>query len=434
MKIFIVLSVIASVFYFFGKKKQNSKLKKLGIGIFVLAFIMLIGTLTGIIKTEDLLKVETEKAERRSITETVSASGKIQPEVEIKISPDVSGEIVELLVKEGDKVEKGELLVKIKPDIYKSILERSKASVNTAKANLAKSKAQLTESEANFNRNKRLYNQQAISLSKFEQIEATYKIAKLNVESSEYAVSSAEASLNEAEENLDKTSIYAPVDGTISMLNVELGERVVGTGQMSGTELMRLANLNAMEVAVEVNENDIIRVHLGDTSLIEVDAFWGEEFKGIVTEIASSANVSGVSADQVTNFEVKIRILDNTNFRPGMTASVEVQTKLVKDVISVPIQAVTTRKDTAKNEDNKKVECVFLFGNSMANFTIVKTGIQNDKYIEVLEGIADSDVVIVRPYSLISKTLKDGMKVESMGSENGEDKKKSGVSVKVSTK
>ena len=434
MKIFIVLSVIASVFYFFGKKKQNSKLKKLGIGIFVLAFIMLIGTLTGIIKTEDLLKVETEKVERRSITETVSASGKIQPEVEVKISPDVSGEIVELLVKEGDKVEKGELLVKIKPDIYKSILERSKASVNTAKANLAKSKAQLTESEANFNRNKRLYNQQAISLSEFEQIEAAYKIAKLNVESSEYAVSSAEASLNEAEENLDKTSIYAPVDGTISMLNVELGERVVGTGQMSGTELMRLANLNAMEVAVEVNENDIIRVHLGDTSLIEVDAFLGEEFKGIVTEIASSANVSGVSADQVTNFEVKIRILDNTNFRPGMTASVEVQTKLVKDVISVPIQAVTTRKDTAKNEDNKKVECVFLFGNSMANFTIVKTGIQNDKYIEVLEGIADSDVVIVRPYSLISKTLKDGMKVESMGSENGEDKKKSGVSVKVSTK
>ena len=375
-----------------------------------------------------------EKVERRSIEKTVSTSRKIQPEVEVKISPDVSGEIVELLVKEGDKVEKGELLVKIKPDIYKSILERSKASVNTAKANLAKSKAQLTESESNFNRNKRLYNQQAISLSEFEQIEAAYKIAKLNVESSEYAVSSAEASLNEAEENLDKTSIYAPVDGTISMLNVELGERVVGTAQMSGTELMRLANLNAMEVAVEVNENDIIRVHLGDTSLIEIDAFLGEEFKGIVTEIANSANVSGVSADQVTNFEVKIRILDNTNFRPGMTASVEVQTKLVKDVISVPIQAVTTRKDTAKNEDNKKVECVFLFGNSMANFTIVKTGIQNDKYIEVLEGIADSDVVIVGPYSLVSKTLKDGMKVESMGSENGEDKKKSGFSVKVSTK
>ena len=432
MKEFIVLSVIASFFYFFGKNKQNSKLKKLGIGIFVLAFIILISILTGVIKTEDLPKVETEKVERRSITEIVSASGKIQPEVEVKISPDVSGEIVELLIKEGDRVEKGELLLKIKPDIYKSILERNKASVNTAKANLAKSKAQLNESEANFNRNKRLYNQQVISSSEFEQIEAIYKVAKLNVESSEYAVSSSEASLNEAEENLNKTSIYAPVDGTISMLNVELGERVVGTGQMSGTELMRLANLNAMEVAVEVNENDIIRVHLGDTSLIEADAFLGEEFKGIVTEIANSANVSGVSADQVTNFEVKIRILDNTNFRPGMTASVEVQTKLVKDVISIPIQAVTTRKDTAKNENNKKVECVFLFGNNMANFTIVKTGIQDDKYIEILEGITYSDMVIVEPYSLISKTLKDGMKVETMKSKNGKEKKKSGFSVKVS--
>ena len=354
MKIFIILSIVASIFYFFGKKKQNAKLKKLGVGIFILTVIMLIGILTGIIKTENVLKVETEVAEKRTITETVSASGKIQPEVEVKISPDVSGEIVELLIKEGDRVSKGDLLIKIKPDIYKSILERSKASVNTAKANLAKSKAQLMESDAKFNRNKRLYNQGAISLSEFEQIEATYKVTELNVESSQYAVSSAEASLNEAEENLDKTSIYAPVEGTISMLNVELGERVVGTGQMSGTELLRLADLSAMEVAVEVNENDIVRVHLNDTALIEVDAFLGEEFKGIVTEIANSANVSGVSADQVTNFEVKIRILENTNFRPGMTASVEVQTKLVKDVISVPIQAVTTRKDTAKEEKLNK--------------------------------------------------------------------------------
>ena len=433
MKIFIVLSIVASIFYFFGKKKQNTKLKKLGVGIFILAVIMLIGILTGIIKTEEVQQVETEKVKRRSITETVSASGKIQPEVEVKISPDVSGEIVELLVKEGNRVNKGDLLLKIKPDIYKLILERNKASVNTAKANLAKSKAQLAESKARFNRNKRLYNQEAISLSEFEQIEATYKVANLNVESSEYAVSSAEASLNEAEENLDKTSIYAPVDGTISRLNIELGERVVGTGQMSGTELMRLADLSAMEVAVEVNENDIVRVHLGDTSLIEVDAFLGEEFKGIVTEIANSANVSGVSADQVTNFEVKIRILDNTNFRPGMTASVEVQTKLVQDVISVPIQAVTTRKDTAEKSGNKKVECIFRFENEIANFTIVKTGIQNDMYIQILEGISDSDVVIVGPYSLVSKTLKDGTKVESKKSGNDGEKRKSGFGVKVST-
>ena len=431
MKIFIVLSVIATIFYFFAKKKQNNKLKKLGIGIFILAFIMLIGTLTGIIKTENALMVETERVKRRTITETVSASGKIQPEVEVKISPDVSGEIVELLIKEGDRVEKGDLLIKIKPDIYKSILERSKASVNTAKANLAKSKAQLMESEAKFNRNKRLYHEGAISLSDFEQIEVAYKVAALNVESSQYAVSSSEASLNEAEENLDKTSIYAPVAGTISLLNVELGERVVGTGQMSGTELLRLANLSAMEVAVEVNENDIVRVHLNDTSIIEVDAFLGEKFKGIVTEIANSANISGVSADQVTNFEVKIRILDNTKFRPGMTASVEVQTKLVKDIIAVSIQAVTTRKDTITNSDNKKIECVFKYENNKANFTIIKTGIQNDKYIQVLEGLSDSDIVIKGPYSLVSKTLKDGLTVERMQSKTGN--KKRGGSIKVSS-
>ena len=412
MKTFIILSIIAAIFYVFGKKTQNINLKKLGIGIFFLAVILIIGTLTGIIKSETGLLVETEKVERQTITETVSASGKIQPEVEVKISPDVSGEIVALLVKEGDRVEKGELLIKIKPDIYKSILERSKAALNTAKANLSKSKAQLMESEAKFNRNKHLYNEGAISLSEFEQIEAAYKVSVLTVESSQYAVTSAEASLNEAKENLGKTSIYAPVSGTISLLNVELGERVVGTGQMSGTELLRLADLSAMEVAVEVNENDIVRVNVNDTSLIEVDAFLGEEFKGIVTEIANSAKVSGVSADQVTNFKVKIRILNNTNFRPGMTASVDIKTKLVKNVISVPIQAVTTRKDTARNSANKKVECVFKYQDNKAQFTIVKTGIQNDRYIQVLEGLSDSDVVIKGPYSLVSKTLKDGIEVE----------------------
>jgi HlyD family secretion protein len=418
MKIFFVLFFIASIFYLFGRKKQNNKLKKLAIGIFVLAFVLLIGILTGLIKTEKLVEVEVEKVSRRDITETVSASGKIQPEVEVKISPDVSGEIVELLIKEGDRVQKGELLLKIKPDIYKSILERSMASVNTAKANLAKSKAQLIESEANFNRNKRLYNQEAISLSEFQKIETAYKVAKLNIEGSEYAVSSAEASLNEAEENLDKTSIYAPVEGSISMLNIELGERVVGTGQMSGTEMMRLANLNAMEVAVEVNENDIVHVHFGDTSIIEVDAFLGEQFTGIVSEIANSANVSGVSADQVTNFEVRIKILDNAKFRPGMTATVEIQTKLATNAISVPIQAVTTRKDTLEKSNNKKVECVFKFEKKIAKFTKVKTGIQNDKFIEVLQGLSDSDVVITGPYSLVSKSLKDGTKVECKEGEN----------------
>tara|TARA_B100000902_G_scaffold111992_1_gene113233 strand:+ start:12702 stop:13952 length:1251 start_codon:yes stop_codon:yes gene_type:complete len=415
MKTLFILLMILLTFYFIRRKKTNSRLTKISATFLIIVVSILVLIFSGVIKLDNKIKVKIEKAERRDIIETVSASGKIQPEIEVKISPDVSGEIVELLVQEGDIVDKGDLLLKIKPDIYKSILERSRATVNTAKSNLAKSKAQYAEQRANYSRNKRLYNQQAISLSDYEKIESAYKIATYNVESSEYAVNSAQASLNEAKENLDKTSIYAPVNGTISILNVELGERVVGTGQMSGTELMRIANLNAMEVAVEVNENDIIRVNIGDTSIIEVDAFLGNKFKGVVTEIASSANVTGVSADQVTNFKVKIRILNSANFRPGMTASVEVKTNLVEDVVSVPIQAVTTRKDTSYDkEKNNKIECVFLYEDNLAKFSLVKTGIQNDRYIQIIEGVLDEDILIIGPYSLVSKSLDDGMEVESI--------------------
>ena len=277
-----------------------------------------------------------------------------------------------------------------------------------------------------------LYEKNAISSADFETSQNTYELAKLSVEASQYSVKSSEASLKEAQNNLNRTSIYAPISGTISKLNVEQGERVVGTAQMTGTELLRIADLSNMEVVVDVNENDILRVNIDDYTEVNIDAYMKNKFEGIVTEIANSANVSGVSADQVTNFEVKIRILDNTNFRPGMTASVEVQTKLVKDVISVPIQAVTTRKDTAAASDNKKVECVFKYEDNKARFTIVKTGIQNDKYIQVLQGLSDRDVVIKSPYSLVSKTLKDGTEVES--TTNEDDSKKSRISVKVRTK
>ena len=227
------------------------------------------------------------------------------------------------------------------------------------------------------------------------------------MESSEYSVSSAQASLEESQENLDKTSIYAPVDGTISRLNVELGERVVGTMQMAGTEILRLANLDEMEVAVEVNENDITRVNLGDTTLIEVDAFLGKEFEGIVSEIANSADVIGASADQVTNFEVKIRILDKADFRPGMTATVEIQTSNERQILSVPIQAVTTRKDTS--DEQEKNECVFVYEFGIAVLKHVETGIQDDKNIHIINGLTDSVQVISGPYSAVSKILKDGM-------------------------
>ena len=430
MTVFILLFIIAAAFYFFGRKKENGLLKYLGIGFSVLAIFLLVAKQTGLINNDKGIIVSIDYSARSNIIETVSASGKIQPEVEIKISPDVSGEIVELPIKEGQEVTKGELLVRIKPDTYLSMLQRSEAALNSAKASLSMSKARLVESEANFKRNKTLFEKGAISASEFEQIESSYQVAKLNVESAQYAVSSAQASLNESQENLNKTNIYAPVNGTISSLNVELGERVVGTMQMAGTELMRLANLDQMEVAVEVNENDITRVNLGDSTLIEVDAFLGSQFNGVVSEIANSADVMGASADQVTNFEVKIRILDQAGFRPGMTATVEIQTSTEINALSVPIQAVTTRKDTA--DQGNTIECVFVLDNNRALLKQVETGIQDDRNIHILSGIQDRVVIISGPYSAVSKTLKDGMLVdaeEALGKQNN----KGGFSISVRT-
>ena len=299
MILFIITGI---VLFYFGWKKNHKLMKILGIVVGGTSLFIFTAQKVGWISSEKPISVSTEKVQRRDIIETVSASGKIQPETEVKISPDVSGEIVSLEVKEGDVVAKGDLLLKIKPDTYLSILERSQASLNTAKSSLAKAKAQLAESTSNYQRNTILFDNGTISKSEFEKIEAAHKVAQLSVEDGEYMVSSAQASLREAQENLNKTNIYAPIGGTISKLNVELGERVVGTAQMAGTELLRLANLQLMEVAVEVNENDINNVSLNDTAIVEVDAFLGEQYKGIVSEIANSANVVGVSADQVTNF------------------------------------------------------------------------------------------------------------------------------------
>ena len=400
-----VLFIIGAVLFYFGRRKNTKWMKVSGLVIGGISFFIFIANQIGWISSEDPISVKTELVEKRDIIETVSASGKIQPETEVKISPDVSGEIVSLYVMEGDKVEKGDLLLKIKPDTYQSMLERSQASLNTSKSALEKAIAQLSESESNFSRNKILFENGTISRSEFEKIEASYKVAVLSVEDGEYMVSSAEASLREAQENLNKTNIYAPISGTISRLNIELGERVVGTAQMAGTELLRLANLNFMEVAVEVNENDINSVSLNDTALIEVDAYLGNTYKGIVSEIANSANVMGVSADQVTNFEVKVRILDEVSFRPGMTATVDIQTERAYAVLSLPIQAVTTRKDTVNTED--KVECVFAFEENNANFIKVETGIQNDEFIQIISGLEEGQDIIIGPYSAVSRLLED---------------------------
>lgn len=401
----VLFIIIGAVLFYFGRRKNTKWMKVSGLVIVGISFFIFIATQIGWISSEDPISVKTELVEKRDIIETVSASGKIQPETEVKISPDVSGEIVSLYVMEGDKVEKGDLLLKIKPDTYQSMLERSQASLNTSKSALEKAIAQLSESESNFSRNKILFENGTISRSEFEKIEASYKVAVLSVEDGEYMVSSAEASLREAQENLNKTNIYAPISGTISRLNIELGERVVGTAQMAGTELLRLANLNLMEVAVEVNENDINSVSLNDTALIEVDAYLGNIYKGIVSEIANSANVMGVSADQVTNFEVKVRILDEVSFRPGMTATVDIQTERAYAVLSLPIQAVTTRKDTANIQD--KVECVFAFEENTANFIKVETGIQNDEFIQIISGLEEGQDIIIGPYSAVSRLLED---------------------------
>lgn len=383
------------------------------------------------------------------IIETVSANGKIQPAQDVIISPYISGEVVELYVKEGDEVEIGDLLAKIDPEIYISNYERAKANLNSQQANLANSKARLAQTEAqflntsvSFDRNKSLWEQKVISDSEFDAAKASYEVAlaeveaaKQTVRSAEFAIKSAQASLREAEENLQRTTIKAPNAGTVSRLNVEQGERVTGASQFSsGTEVMRIANLQNMEVNVEVNENDIVRVSLFDTCSIEVDAYLNHEFLGVVTEIATSANTIGVSAEQVTNFDVKIRVLpesyqslipeDNPAYsplRPGMSATVEIRTEYADNVLLVPIGAVTTRSDTAnavsdstvlvEKEGSKKkdfIEVVFVYDNGKAKMVEVEFGIQDNMNIQIKTGLEEGQEVVTGPYSLISKILKEG--------------------------
>lgn len=404
---FLIVSVIIFLIY---KKRKNKHLKYLYQIFFGITFVLLVAFSTGIIENSEKIQVDIILAERNNIIELVSASGKVQPMIEVKISPDVSGEIVNLSISEGDQIKEGDLLLEIKRDIYLSILERTEATLNTAKANLLKSEAQLVEAESNYKRNKILYDIDAISTYEFEQIESSFTVSKLNVESAKYSVISANASLKEAQENLDKTSIFAPIEGTISKLNVELGERVVGTGQMAGTEILRLADLNAMEVVVEVNENDIVRVSKYDTAIIEVDAFLKQKFTGVVTEIANSADIVGVTADQVTNFQVKIAIVDTAAFLPGMTATVDIMTNRVKNVVSIPIQAVTTRMNL--DNDNITTECVFLLDNKKAKKRPIETGLQDMKNIEIISGINEGDKVIIGPYSAVSEFLQNGTRVK----------------------
>lgn len=428
----------------------------------ILIVLVLVGVLAkkmGWLGDKNTLEVSVEKVEKRDIVETVSASGKVQPEVELKITADVSGEITELYVKEGDVVKKGTLLCRINPEVYLSSQDRAQAAVNTAKANYLSSKSRLTQaesqfqqSEQNYLRNKKLFEDKVISPAEFDGIRSAFEVAGAEVEAARqsisaasFSVKSAEASLKESSENLYRTSIYAPVDGTVSKLNKEKGERVVGTNMMEGTEIMRLANLNEMEVSVDVSESDIVRVGEGDTADIEIDAWLGKSFKGIVTEVANSSSLSSAVAvtDQVTNYTVKIRILresysfllegksaNYSPFRPGMSATVDIRTRKTTDVITVPIQSVTTRdtlvtgssgdkkaKQSASGEatataGDSMSEIVFVYADGKATLRVVKTGIQDNQYIEITEGLKAGEEVITGPYSAVSKTIKNGSVVK----------------------
>ena len=377
---------------------------------------------------EKIDQVDTQQATTATIVQIVTASGKIKPSTEVKIAPEVSGEITQLTVKEGDEVKKGQLLVQIKQDIYISAVNRAQAAVQQSIAALEQSAARLKESESEYKRSKLLFESGTIARADWEATEANYKVARLTYDASKSSLESARATLKEAEDNLMRTQIFAPIDGTISQLNVEAGERVVGTAQMAGTEVLRVANLDSMEVEVTVGENDIVKLAVGNPVDIEVDAYWGKRFKGRVTEIASSAaNVTETSsADQVTNFNVKIIILDesyrdlveeknllHTPFKPGMTASVEIESDRKDSILVAPIRAVSTRqvKDSI-NGSTRTREVVFVLQDGKALQKEVETGIQDDENIEILHGIEPGETLITGPYSLVSKTLHDGQSVK----------------------
>ncbi len=426
------------------------------LGSAIVLILLLVGLKKGgIIGNNDESKVvELSKVAQTTIVETVSATGKIQPEIEVKISSEVSGEIIALPIKEGQQVKKGELLVRINPDLYESGVNRSVASMSTTKAGLSQADAQVKEAKANYDRNKKLFEKGIISKSEWDRIVSAYEVAVANKQSAYYQVQSASATVTEAKDNLGRTTIYAPADGTISLLNVELGERVLGTQQMAGTEILRIANLNNMEVEVDVNENDIVKVNIGDSANIEVDAYLKREFKGIVTSISNSAS-STLTADQVTNFKVKVRILKESYqdllegkpenfspFRPGMTATVDIITKRKENIVAVPISAVVVKDDTTsvkkdivaeleKKEQeqkgtapksDKKYECVFVKVGDKAKLRVVKTGIQDDTNIEIISGLKPGEEIIIGPYTTVSKDLVSNDKVRV---ETEKDKKES---------
>ncbi len=441
-----------------AKKKNATKRIFVLLGVLVLLIIVVAVTVkaTGLVGGgEKATKVEMSEVELKTITQLVTASGNIQPEIEVRISPDVSGEIVALPVVEGDQVRRGQLLARIKPDFYQAQVDQAVAAVLQSKANEAQRRADFLNSELEADRQKRLYDSGAISESTYQSASTRYQVLKASHEASEYSVQIAEARLKESREQLAKTTIYSPMDGTISILAVELGERVVGTSQMTGTEMMRVAKLDQMELVVDVNENDVVNISIGDSTAVEVDAYPNRLFKGIVTEIANSARVvARGSQEQITNFPVKVRILDPhnisfdlsgaddiisnselpvastemPNFRPGMSGTVDVYTHTVSEATVVPIQAVTVRdfsefdKEEGEESDSTAVDVpeeedlrriVFLVDeNNRTRIVEVETGIADDTHFAIISGLSVGEKVVTGPYRAVSRTLKTDELVE----------------------
>jgi HlyD family secretion protein len=416
---------------------------------------------------KDHTEVTTEKSTYRSIVETVAASGKIQPESEVKIQSEVSGQIVELPVKEGDLVQKGQLLVKINPDLYTSAYNRAEAALNSSKSNLSSAKSRLTQAEAQFNvtnlnfqRQKKLFDDGAISKAELENITSQFETSKAEVEaaresihSAQFAIESAMAGVSEAADNLKRTTILAPMTGTVTALNKELGETVLGNNMMSGDVIMNISALTFMEVNVEVNESDIVHVNLNDTALVDVDSYKNETFKGIVTEIGNTAlNAINdqMNLNQVTNFSVKIRVLPESYahlmtgkgenyspFKPGMSATVDIITEKTDRALSIPIKAVAARDDTtsasildklsresAENAPEEPFTVVFVRNpeTDLAEIRVVKTGIQDDKFIQITEGIGENEEIVTGPYEVVAQSLKPGDKLQV--SNNGDNENK----------
>jgi HlyD family secretion protein len=400
-------------------------------------------------KIEKPIPVTTEKAVRRTIVQTVSATGKIQPETEVKISPEVAGEIIELPVEDGKRVKKGDLLVRIKPDSYKALVDEQEAAISSAKATNLEQKATMMKTEQDFERAQEMYSKKTISVQEYNAAEAAYEVAKNTYASSLHDIERAEASSSQALDLLAKTTIRSPIDGTVTILNSKLGERVVATNQFAGTEVMRVADLSHMQAVVDVNENDVINVKVGNTARIKIDAYGDRVFHGTVEQIANTGKTTGTGTqEEVTNFEVKIDIGDHkVPLRPGLSCTADIQTNMVKDAVAVPMQSVTIRtgdtnlspeeiekrklkaaqrdkgdnnaefvnekqeKRTEKEEREKIQKGVFTKQGNRAHWVKVVTGISDDTYTEIKSGIKPGDEVISGSYSAISRKLREGAKV-----------------------